>query len=45
MLGPKQVAQGSFFYAFSIEDHVPDDHLLRKIDPFANPGVKWAHVV
>ena len=34
MLGPRQVAQGSFFYAFSIEDHVPDDHLLRKIDPF-----------
>ena len=34
MLGPRQVAQGSFFYAFSIEDHVPKDHLLRKIDHF-----------
>jgi len=34
MMGPRQVAQGSFFYAFSIEDHVPDDHLLRKIDHF-----------
>jgi len=34
MMGPKQVAQGSFFYGFSIEDHVPYDHLLRKIDHF-----------
>jgi len=34
MMGPKQVAQGSFFYGFSIEDHVPGDHLLRKIDHF-----------
>ena len=34
MFGPRQVAQGSFFYGFSIEDHVPEDHLLRKIDHF-----------
>ena len=34
MLGRKQVAQSNFFYAFSIEDHVPDDHLFRKIDRF-----------
>jgi hypothetical protein len=27
MMGPKQVAQGSLFYGFSIEDHVPKDHL------------------
>lgn len=32
MMGPRQVAQGSLFYEFSIEDHVPLDHLLRKID-------------
>lgn len=32
MLGPRQVAQGSLFYESSIEDHVPKDHLLRKID-------------
>ena len=32
MMGPRQVAQGSLFYEFSIEDHVPADHLLRKID-------------
>ncbi|MEM9763069.1 MAG: transposase, partial [Pseudomonadota bacterium] len=34
MMGPRQVAQGSLFYRFSIEDHVPGDHLVRKIDRF-----------
>ena len=34
MMGPRQVAQGSLFYEFSIEDHVPADHLLRKIDQY-----------
>nr|WP_319414066.1 recombinase family protein [uncultured Cohaesibacter sp.] len=34
MLGPKQVAQAALFYEFSIEDHVPADHLLRKVDHF-----------
>ena len=38
MMGPKQVAQGSLFYGFSIEDHVPTDHLLRKIDHFLDLG-------
>ncbi len=34
MMGPRQVARGSLFCAFSIEDHVPSDHLLRKIDRY-----------
>jgi transposase len=34
MIGSRQVAQGSLFYGFSIEDHVPADHLLRKIDRY-----------
>ena len=34
MLGPKQEAQGALFYEFSIDDHVPQDHLLRSIDRF-----------
>ncbi len=34
MMGPRQEAQGSLFYEFSIEDHVPQDHLLRGIDRF-----------
>ena len=36
MMGPKQVAQASLFYRFSIEDHVPGDHLLRRIDRFVD---------
>ena len=32
MMGPKQEAQRAFFYEFSIEDHVPCDHVLRTID-------------
>ena len=37
MMGPRQVSQGSLFYEFSIEDHVPSDHLLRKIRPAFGP--------
>ncbi len=36
MLGPKQEAQGALFYEFSIEDHVPQGHLLRSIDRFVD---------
>jgi len=32
MLGPKQVAQAALFFEFSIEDYVPQNHLLRSID-------------
>lgn len=32
MMGPRQEAQVALFYAFSLEDHVPKDHLLRSID-------------
>ena len=32
MLGPRQEAQNSPFYDFSIEDHVPLGHVLRAID-------------
>lgn len=35
MMGSRQVAQSVLFYAFSIEDHEPGDHLLRRIDRFA----------
>ncbi len=33
MMG-KQAAPDQLFYDFCLEDHVPDDHLLRKIDRF-----------
>lgn len=36
MMGPKQEAQASLFYEFSLEDHVPQDHLLRSIDRFVD---------
>jgi transposase len=36
MMGPRQAAQGALFYEFSIEDHVPGDHLLRRIDRFVD---------
>lgn len=32
MMGPRQEAQSALFYEFSIEDHVPNDHVLRAID-------------
>ncbi len=32
MLGPKQEAQSALFYDFSIEDHVPNYHILRAFD-------------
>ena len=34
MMGPRQVEQGALFYNFSIDAHVPADHLLRSIDRF-----------
>lgn len=44
MLGPRQVAQGALFYEFSIEDHVPSDHLLRSIDRFVDLGGLRLHL-
>src|ERR1700739_4329448 len=34
MMGPRQVEQGALFYNFSLDAHVPADHLLRSIDHF-----------
>ena len=36
MLGPRQLMQEALFYSFSIEDHVPADHLLRSINRFVD---------
>jgi transposase len=36
MMGARQQAQGALFYEFSLEDHVPGDHLLRLIDRFVD---------
>lgn len=32
MIGGRTVVQEALFYSFSIENHVPADHLLRSID-------------
>ena len=34
MMGERRVDQGALFYEFSLERHVPTDHLLRAIDRF-----------
>jgi hypothetical protein len=33
-MGERQVDQGALFYEFSLEKHVPVDHMLRSIDRF-----------
>ncbi|MEO1724484.1 MAG: IS1182 family transposase [Pseudomonadota bacterium] len=44
MMGRRQVAQGALFYEFSLEDHVPADHLLRSIDRFVDLSGVRAHL-
>ncbi len=34
MMGSNDKPQNELFYAFNLEDHVPQDHLLRSIDRF-----------
>jgi transposase len=36
MMGPRHVEQGALFDEFSLERHVPADHLLRSIDRFVD---------
>lgn len=36
MMGERRVAQDSLFYEFSLEGHVPANHLLRAIDRFVD---------
>lgn len=36
MMGEQTVMQDSLFYAFRLEDHVPADRLLRRIDRFVD---------
>jgi transposase len=41
MMGERQVDQAALFYEFSIERHVPQDHLLRAIDRFVDLSEVW----
>ena len=44
MMGERQVQQDALFYEFSLERHVPEDHLLRPIDRFVDLGGVRAHL-
>jgi transposase len=36
MMGHRQVEQAALFYEFSLETHIPADHLLGSIDRFVD---------
>ena len=44
MMGERQVDQAALFYEFSLERHVPADHLLRAIERFVDLEGMRAHV-
>jgi transposase len=44
MMGDRQVVQGSLFYKFSLDRHVPEDHLLRSIDRFVDLSDLRSHL-
>src|SRR3984957_14442719 len=44
MMGERRVMQEELFYGFSLERHVPDGHLLRKIDRFVDLSDVRAHL-
>ena len=44
MMGARQIDQGALFYEFSLEDHVPADHLLRSVDRFVELGEVRRHL-
>jgi transposase len=44
MMGKRQADQPAFFYDFSLEEHVPADHLLRSIDRFVDLEGVRAHL-
>lgn len=43
-MGPRQEAQPALFSEFSLEDHIPMDHLLRSIDRFVDLSSIRAHL-
>ena len=44
MMGERTVMQEALFYGFSLERHVPDDHMLRSIDRFVDLSDVRAHL-
>lgn len=44
MMGDRRIDQAALFYEFSLERHVPSDHMLRAIDRFVDLDGVRAHV-
>src|SRR5271156_4133581 len=44
MMGERTVMQEALFYGFSLERHVPNDHMLRRIDRFVDLSAVRAHL-
>ena len=44
MMGERRVMQEALFYGFSLERHVPDNHLLRRIDRFVDLSEVRTHL-
>ena len=43
MMGRQNSDQASLFYAFRLDDRVPNDHLLRRIDVFVMAALGGMH--
>ena len=41
MMGRQEIDQGQLFYEFYLDEAVPDDHLVRKIDAVLD--LSWVH--
>jgi transposase len=44
MMGERRTMQEALFYSFSLERHVPDSHMLRRIDRFVDLSEVRAHL-
>src|ERR1700761_2364111 len=44
MMGERRGMQEPLFYGFSLERHVPDNHMLRRIDRFVDLSELRAHL-
>src|SRR5271163_1134560 len=44
MMGERTVMQEALFYGFSLERHVPNNHMLRRIDRFVDLSAVRAHL-
>ena len=44
MMGERRAMQEALFYGFSLDRHVPDNHMLRKVDRFVDLSDVRAHL-